>query len=113
MAPPERPPTTAAAEEFSTMSQDTRPLFREHLKKEIAGVFWLAVGAFLLLALVSYSSADPSYNNNLDPQVVRNFGGWVGAHLADLLFQVFGLPALLIPCACLLYSWRLLKFRDI
>jgi S-DNA-T family DNA segregation ATPase FtsK/SpoIIIE len=113
MAPPERPPTTAAAEEFSTMSQDTRPLFREHLKKEIAGVFWLAVGSFLLLALVSYSVADPSFNNNLHPPTVRNFGGVVGAHLADLLFQMFGLPALLIPCACLLFSWRLLKFRDI
>ena len=95
------------------MNEETKPLFREHLQKEIAGVFWLAVGAFLLLALVSYHGSDPSFNNNLHPQTVRNFGGVVGAHLADLFFQICGLPALLIPGACLLLAWRLLKFRDI
>lgn len=95
------------------MAEDARPLFREHLKKEIAGFFWLAVGTFLLLALISYNGTDPSFNNNLHPDTVHNFGGTVGAHLADLLFQVCGLPALLIPCACLLFAWRLLKFRDI
>jgi len=95
------------------MSDQRKTLFREHLKKEIAGVFWAATGVFLLLCLVSFDNGDPSFNNNLHPSVVSNYGGVFGAHLADLLFQVFGIPALLIPVACLLLSWRLLKFRDI
>jgi len=95
------------------MSKDRKPLFREHLKKEIAGVLWLAAGAYLLLCLLSFDNGDPSFNNNLHPPSVSNYGGVVGAHLADLLFQLFGIPALLIPVACLLLAWRLLKFRDV
>lgn len=95
------------------MSDQAQPLMREHLQKEIFGVFWLAVGFFLLLALLSFSNADPSFNNNLHPATIRNFGGTVGAHLADLLYQVFGLPSLLLPAGCFLLAWRLLKFRDL
>ncbi|BCA78800.1 DNA translocase FtsK [Desulfuromonas sp. AOP6] len=95
------------------MSPETKTLFREHLKKEIAGVFWLAAGIFLILCLISFDSRDPSFNNNLDPTLVRNYGGVVGAHLSDLLLQAFGLVSLLLPLACLLFAWRLLKFRDV
>ncbi|TYO97507.1 DNA translocase FtsK [Geothermobacter ehrlichii] len=95
------------------MGSESKPFFREHLKKEIAGIFWLAFGVFTLLSLVSFSNADPSFNNNLHPETIRNFGGVVGAHLADLFFQVLGLPSFLVPLACFLFAWRLLKFRDI
>ncbi len=95
------------------MTEQAQPLMREHLKKEILGVFWLAVGFYLLLALLSFSNADPSFNNNLHPETIRNFGGTVGAHLADLMYQVFGLPSLLFPGGCFLLAWRLLKFRDL
>jgi S-DNA-T family DNA segregation ATPase FtsK/SpoIIIE len=95
------------------MSDKSKLLFREHLKKEIAGVFWAAAGVFLLLCLISFNNGDPSFYNNLQPPVVGNYGGVFGAHLAAHLFQFFGIPALLIPVACLLLAWRLLKFRDI
>ncbi len=95
------------------MSDESKPFFREHLQKEIAGVFWLAFGIFALLCLISYNNQDPSFNNNLHPQIIRNFGGIVGAHLADLFYQLIGIPALLVPLACFLFAWRLLKFRDV
>jgi S-DNA-T family DNA segregation ATPase FtsK/SpoIIIE len=95
------------------MNDEKRVLFREHIKKEIGGFFWLATGIFLLLSLVSFHNGDPSFNNNFHPKTIHNYGGVVGAHLADLLFQLLGLPVLLLPIACLLLSWRLLKFRDI
>ncbi|PLX75826.1 MAG: cell division protein FtsK, partial [Desulfuromonas sp.] len=93
--------------------QEKKPLFREHLKKEIIGVSWLAVGLYLTLCLLSYNSGDPSFNNNLHPDKISNFGGVIGSHLADLLYQGFGIPILLIPAAFLMFAWKLLKFRDI
>jgi DNA segregation ATPase FtsK/SpoIIIE, S-DNA-T family len=62
---------------------------------------------------LSFDNGDPSFNNNLLPETIRNYGGIVGSHLADLLFQTLGLPSFLIPLACFLFAWRLLKFRDI
>jgi S-DNA-T family DNA segregation ATPase FtsK/SpoIIIE len=93
--------------------QSRKPFLGEHLKKEVLGLLWLATGIFLLLSLASFHSDDPSFNNNLEPNVINNICGRVGAYVADLFFQVFGLPALLIPVACLTAAWRLLKFRDL
>ncbi len=95
------------------MKEDSKTAIREHLKKEILGVFWFGLGLYLLLALLSFHNSDPSFNNNLHPETVSNIGGTVGAHLADLLYQVFGLPSLLLPVGCFLLAWRLLKFRDV
>ncbi len=86
---------------------------REHLKKEISALFWLAFGTYLLLCLVSFDNSDPSFNNNLHPQLVKNYGGPLGAHLADLMYQLFGLSALILPPACFMFAWRLFRFRDI
>jgi len=95
------------------MSKPRKIPFREYLQKEIAGVFWLAAGLYLLLCLASFDNVDPSFNNNIGGETVGNFGGIVGAHLADLLYQLLGLVAWLLPFACFLFAWRLLKFRDI
>ncbi len=83
------------------------------MRKEILGWVWLAIGLFLLLCLGSYHNLDPSFNNSLHPGNIQNFGGIFGAHLADLLYQSFGLPALLFPLACLNLAWRWLKFREV
>ena len=83
------------------------------VRKEILGWVWLALGVFLLLCLGSYSNDDPSFNNNLNPGRVQNLIGVFGAHLADLLYQAFGLTAWLWPLGCLHLSWRWLKFRDV
>lgn len=90
-----------------------QPLPRQRLRKEIAAVLWLAGGLYLLLCLLSYHPLDPSFNNNLHPASVRNFGGLFGAHLADLLYQSLGLPALLLPLICAGLAWRLLRLQDI
>ncbi len=83
------------------------------MHKEILGLIWLGLGIFLLICLGSYSSADPSFNNNLNPARINNLIGIFGAHLADLLYQAFGLTALLWPFGCLYLAWRLLKFREV
>ena len=85
----------------------------QYMYKEILGWVWLALGIFLLICLLSYSDQDPSFNNNLDPSRINNLVGVFGAHLADLLYQIFGLTALLWPLGCLHLAWRWLKFRDV
>ncbi len=83
------------------------------MRKEILGLVWLALGIFLLICLSSYSNDDPSFNNNLNPEQINNLIGVFGSHLADLLYQTFGLTALLWPLGCLHLAWRWLKFRDV
>ncbi len=83
------------------------------MRKEILGLVWLALGIFLLLCLGSYSNNDPSFNNNLHPTRINNLIGVFGAHLSDLLYQAFGLTALLWPLGCLHLAWRWLKFREV
>ncbi|MCD6580487.1 MAG: DNA translocase FtsK 4TM domain-containing protein [Desulfuromusa sp.] len=83
------------------------------MRKEILGLIWLALGIFLLICLGSYSNDDPSFNNNLNPAQINNLVGVFGAHLADMLYQTFGLTALLWPLGCLILAWRWLKFREV
>ena len=96
------------------MSKEIPEVPTEHrMRKEILGLVWLALGIFLLVCLGSYSSDDPSFNNNLDPARINNLIGVFGAHLSDLLYQAFGLTALLWPLGCLHLAWRWLKFREV
>jgi S-DNA-T family DNA segregation ATPase FtsK/SpoIIIE len=87
--------------------------FKERFKKEAWGVFWLACGLSLALALGSFHQGDPSFDNSFHPDTVRNLAGPIGSHVADLLFQWFGLPALLLPLGCLLLAWRQFTRRDV
>src|SRR5210317_2236794 len=85
------------------MSEKPRKTFlREHIKKEISGLFWMAAGLFLLLSLVSFNNNDPSFNNNLDPTQISNFCGRVGAYVSDLFYQIIGIPAMMISIAGLI-----------
>jgi len=95
------------------MDDDQQSSRREHLKKEISALFWAALGAYLCICLLSFDNGDPSFNNNLHPEVIQNFGGPIGAHLADLFYQLFGLASLLLPPACFFFAWRLFRFRDL
>ena len=96
------------------MSKDIPEVPTEHrMRKEILGLIWLALGIFLLVCLCSYSNDDPSFNNNLGPQKINNLIGVFGAHLSDLLYQAFGITALLWPLGCLHLAWRWLKFREV
>jgi S-DNA-T family DNA segregation ATPase FtsK/SpoIIIE len=91
------------------MDQDRK----EKLKKEIQGIVLGALGVFLLLALLSFSTHDQSLNSYSSTQGVRNLGGRIGADVSDLMLQLFGLAAFAIPVACLRLSYTLLRFKDL
>ena len=77
---------------------------RSRRLNEVCGLIVLAIAGFLLLALASYSPADPSFNTvgggtlNL-AHPTRNWTGLTGAYFSDLVLQFLGVSVLLVPFA--------------
>jgi len=83
---------------------------------ELIGFLGVMLTALVALSLLSYSPFDASLNVAATPpsgSPARNWIGPVGAHGADLLFQVLGYAAFLIPVAMLLLSIRWFKGQSI
>ncbi|MBI0326051.1 DNA translocase FtsK [Burkholderia plantarii] len=60
---------------------------------EIRWILQVAVFAFLLMALVSYSRRDPSWTHAAQVDRIANWAGRVGAWTADILLLLFGISA--------------------
>nr|HPQ81406.1 DNA translocase FtsK 4TM domain-containing protein [bacterium] len=73
-------------------------------KKDIFATLFLAAGIFFGICLVSYSPTDPALNSVSSVPYVKNWGGLVGAYLADILFIVFGISAYLASVVFILMS---------
>ncbi len=79
---------------------------------ELIGFLCVTLAILMALALISYSPRDASFNvssNGPDAGVVNNWIGPVGSYGADLLFQVFGFAAFLLPAGLAIVGWRWLK----
>jgi DNA segregation ATPase FtsK/SpoIIIE, S-DNA-T family len=57
----------------------------------------IAFSLFLLLSLLTYHISDPSWSNLVKYKKIFNFGGYVGAWLADIFLCGFGYAAYLFP----------------
>jgi S-DNA-T family DNA segregation ATPase FtsK/SpoIIIE len=70
---------------------------------EILGIILIGVAFFLGIALFSYHPSDPSFNVQHVGKLkeINNLGGIVGAYGADLLIQVLGVAAYLLPVGLL------------
>jgi S-DNA-T family DNA segregation ATPase FtsK/SpoIIIE len=102
----------------SVSSGDRRfasPAIRSLMKRRTAELSGLSLGLFglaLLVALGSYNPADPSLNTATG-RTATNLAGPVGAILADLLLQGFGVPAALPGLAMLAWAWRMASRRGV
>src|SRR6266853_6739596 len=70
----------------------------------------------MALALLTYYPKDASLNVSapaLDGTLARNWIGPAGAYGADVLFQIFGFAAFLLPAALLVLGWRWFRSRAI
>jgi DNA segregation ATPase FtsK/SpoIIIE, S-DNA-T family len=75
---------------------------RSRRLNEMLGLIVLVVAGLLLLALVSYNPADPSFNTvggGPGAHPAHNWTGIVGAYTADLLLQTLGIAIFFIPLA--------------
>ncbi|MGE5663041.1 MAG: DNA translocase FtsK [Deltaproteobacteria bacterium] len=78
----------------------------ETIRKDALAILFLALGVFLTVALISFHQMDPSLSSWRSAAApVRNWGGAVGAILADLLLQLFGIGALAFPALCLALAY--------
>lgn len=73
-------------------------------KTDVQGTIYLALALFLAVALMSYHPLDPSLNT-LGEEPVRNYCGYIGAFLSDLMYQIFGLTSWLLVAASLKRSF--------
>jgi S-DNA-T family DNA segregation ATPase FtsK/SpoIIIE len=80
---------------------------------EAIGVLALIVGLSIWLCLVTYHADDPSWNTVLGAVHARNVIGPVGARLADLLFQIFGVLSFALPVVLVILAWNWVRSRPV
>jgi DNA segregation ATPase FtsK/SpoIIIE, S-DNA-T family len=82
---------------------------------ELIGFLCITASVLTALALISYSPTDASWNVSSAPEGAGT-GNWIGpagAYGADLLFQVFGFAAFLLPMGLSVLGWRWLRSHPI
>lgn len=79
------------------------------LMREIWGVAIGVLAVLLVLSLFSYDPGDRSFNTPSGSLNTDNWGGVVGAYLADFLLQGLGLSAYLLPLFLLIISTHLFR----
>jgi len=75
---------------------------RSRRLNEMLGLIVLVAAGLLLLALVSYTPSDPSFNTmggGAGTRLAHNWTGLVGAYVADLLLQTVGIAIFFVPLA--------------
>ena len=68
------------------------------LKAELGSVALFALALFSLAAILTYSPSDPGFFSSSNAEI-QNSCGKVGAYLASLMLQCFGLGSFLLPAA--------------
>ncbi|MBN1636642.1 MAG: DNA translocase FtsK 4TM domain-containing protein [Deltaproteobacteria bacterium] len=73
---------------------------------KILGLFIAFIAFFLLLALLSYSSGDPSISHSVQVENIHNLMGKLGSYTASGLLIIFGISAFIIPVFLFEYAYR-------
>jgi DNA segregation ATPase FtsK/SpoIIIE, S-DNA-T family len=83
---------------------------------ELIGFLCITLAILMALALLSYNPHDAAFNVSAPPpggSPARNWIGPLGAYGADLLFQIFGFAAFLLPMAIAVLGWRWCRSRAV
>lgn len=84
---------------------------RQRLHEGLFLVF-LACAIFLFISLMTYHSNDPGWSGTGMQHKVTNWGGRVGAWMADIFLSLFGIVAYLFPLLIVLSSWLGFQERE-
>ncbi|MFC1852814.1 DNA translocase FtsK [candidate division CSSED10-310 bacterium] len=85
------------------------PESNRNILGEITGIILFALAFFIFITLISVDSQDPSLNTAVDSRKVHNYGGIIGAAVADILYQFVGYASFLIPVFIIIVGLR--RFR--
>jgi len=80
---------------------------------EVIALLFLAAGLYVFLSLISYQSTDPSWNAVTSVVRADNLMGRLGAHIADLCFQILGLASFVLPPLLGMLGWKWLFSKPI
>ncbi|WP_440911118.1 DNA translocase FtsK 4TM domain-containing protein [Candidatus Pelagibacter sp.] len=78
---------------------------------EIFGIIVFAAGAFLFIALFSYSPEDPNFIFPKEIEI-KNLLGFQGSFISDLFFQSVGLIAFLISLTYIFSGINIFRYKD-
>jgi S-DNA-T family DNA segregation ATPase FtsK/SpoIIIE len=73
----------------------------------------IPIAAYVLISLFSYHPQDSGPFSATDSTVINNFGGSSGAFIADVLLNIVGYLAYLIPLGLTFVGWRVYKNNDL
>jgi S-DNA-T family DNA segregation ATPase FtsK/SpoIIIE len=86
----------------------------EELKRrlrEAGALLLLPLALYLLVCLLSYNDQDPSWGHMGIAERATNFGGSIGANIANLLRYIFGLVSYCFPLLLLALGVQVLRAR--
>nr|WP_225621831.1 DNA translocase FtsK [Xylella fastidiosa] len=84
---------------------------RHKLLRDLVLIMIAPVLVYLMASLFTYSKDDPGWSQS-GSAIVHNIGGKAGAWIADVLFQLCGFVAFLLPVALGVVSWIALFGSD-
>ncbi len=86
-------------------------IFTERLR-EGWGVLLAVAAVWLLLALITYSPIDPSWNHAAPAQAIMNSGGRLGAYVSDMLLMLLGLAGFGAVFWLGFHAWNALTHKE-
>src|SRR3990167_4048944 len=88
-----------------------RPISAQMRQRLHEGLFLVSIASalFLLISLMTYNASDPGWMGSGLNQKAANWGGRVGAWLAEVFLSLFGFVAYLFPVLLVFSSWMGLR----
>jgi DNA segregation ATPase FtsK/SpoIIIE, S-DNA-T family len=108
------PTSSSTSKRDLAKRSSTHSLFGSPRFAELVGFLLLILGLLVLCSLVSYFPRDPSLDTSGSaPGVIHNWIGVIGAYGADVLEQLLGWVAYLIPLALFFVGVRLVWTKSL
>ncbi len=101
-----QPKKTTNKKPEPTQPQPSRGIL---ILREGALIGWLAICAYLLLALITHSPEDPGWSHTGNVDQVQNSAGPLGAWLSDVFFSLLGYMSYLFPVLLALRAWNVFR----